>query len=224
MSKGREGGCVPSPDVPANTVEEGSPGEQHVIWPCSDTVFRIPRSHWHCQFENFEWERAGVHEAVEKFIAEMDGGGDPHLILTGDRGNGKTHLSVALYRYAILGPGTQDCWWGDIPEFCRRIKEGFNTGASVDILEDATGATRFVAMDDVWGRQLTPWELDNVVFGVINSAVMNKAALVCTTNLSIQQIADVLAPHEYDRLLQRAEVVPLKGPSRRTQWVVSAQS
>lgn len=184
-------------------------------WACSDTVFRIPPSHHHCTLDNFDWPSERVRDAVDWFLEGVREQTAPHLILVGDQGNGKSHLSVALYRNAVLRYGTQDCWWGDVPEFSRKVKDGFDTGRSKDLLQDALEATSFVALDDVWARPLTPWELDNILFGLINSAVMNKAALVLTTNYTKDQIAGALAPHEQDRLLQNSRIITLRGRSRR---------
>lgn len=186
-------------------------------WESSPAVFRIPEDHHHCTLANFVFTPA-ARDAVIWFGRELHAGNAPHLILTGLQGNGKSHLSVALYRHAVWHFGTQDCWWGDIPDFCNRVKRGMDEGISEDLLIDSQEAVKFVAMDDVWGRPLTPWEMDNVVFRILSAAISNKAALVVTTNYSKAQIGERLAPHEMDRLLQHpSKVIEFKGNSWRTQ-------
>jgi DNA replication protein DnaC len=71
--------------------------------PSSWTIFRLPRSHHHCFLWNFEWNEvqpASLHERVLAFLHGVQDNKAPHLILTGDPGAGKSHISVGLYRAA----------------------------------------------------------------------------------------------------------------------------
>lgn len=183
-------------------------------WASSNTVFRLPSDHHDCTFANYIFTPK-VLDATVWFHKELHAGNAPHLILTGSPGNGKSHLSIAFYRHTVFHWGTQSCWWGDIPDFCNRVKRGMDEGTMEDLLLDATEADHFVGMDDVWGRQLTPWEMDNVVFRLLAAAIGNKVGLVWTTNYTKEQIDEALAPHERDRLYMNARVIHIRDRSHR---------
>ncbi len=176
------------------------------------SVFDIPRSHHHCTLNNFEFPSQAVRDAVSEFLACLDRGEAPHLLATGPPGLGKTHLAVALYRWGVLHWGTVQSAFVQVPEFFHTVKEFSD---EYDPFTDVVGAKRLLVLDDLLGRVPSPWELDNVVFRLINTAHVNCAAMVVTTNQTIDQIAQVLKPHEVSRLLQDAVHIEFSGEDRR---------
>jgi len=177
-------------------------------YPTSLTVFRIPRSHWGCHLHNFEANDA-VWTAIEEFIT----GESPHLILTGNPGNGKTHLSVALYRWAVSQSGVVRSFWCDFPAFVFDVKRGY--GASDDVLKEVEEASDFVALDDMFGRELTPHEMESILYPCIQWAHRNQARLVVSTNYTLEQISTKLTNHELDRVLDGSRHLHFTGESRR---------
>lgn len=178
------------------------------------TIYRLPADHWHCQLSNFDWGvHPGLEAAVRQFVAQIDLGEAPKMLLTGPPGVGKTHLTVGLYRLMAKRFGTSDSYWCEVPVLYDQVKAGIDRGDRP--MEELQQARKFVALDDLYGRDPSPWEVSNILVPAINYAQRNKVALVASTNYSIQQLNQRLNPHELDRLTARALVVQIKGASRR---------
>ena len=178
----------------------------------SSTVFRLPRSHWHCHAHNFEWDGVrprALQEHYEKFLTEATEGGAPHLILTGDPGIGKSHLGVAAYRWMALREGTELVTWLNVPLFCDEVKTSYTTGAYTpfDAYQDAR---RFVVLDDLFGRGLTPHEASQILCRLLDIAYQNGAGILLTMNPPVEALAEQLHPHEISRLLAEATIIPMQ--------------
>jgi len=185
--------------------------------PGSQTVFRLPRAYWHCQADNFDWglvRPASLSEHYSAFLAAAQAGGAPHLILTGEPGIGKTHLGVAAYRQLVREVGTERATWINVPDFCRRVKDGYDKGAQ-DPFTDYLAAQRLVVLDDLVGRDLSLHEMNQIVYRLLDSAYQNAAAMLVTMNPPVSELAARFQPHEVSRLLAEAVVIPLQGSGDR---------
>lgn len=183
--------------------------------PVSKTVFSVPPSHRHCELLNFRWPSLGVQTAVELFMGNLLGGKRTNLLFTGMTGTGKTHLAVALYRWGVLHWGTMDCTLILVPEFFHKVKQGFNQPEQEDSFRDLEEARKLVVFDDILGRTPTPWELDHIVFRLINTAYTNRASTVVTTNFTRGELGQVLKPHEMSRLLDGVVHIEFQGKDHR---------
>src|SRR4051812_27699714 len=95
------------------------------------TVFRLPRSHWHCHLWNFEWENCqpkSLKDRVSGFVQDTADGKAPHLLLTGSPGIGKSHIGVGVYRALSSALGTQLITWINVPAFCEMVKRSYSDG------------------------------------------------------------------------------------------------
>lgn len=177
----------------------------------SSTVFRLPRSHWHCKVSNFTWDAVRprvLHEHYLKFLDNVAEGGSQHLILCGDPGIGKTHLSVAAYRWMALRVGTELSTWLNVPAFCDRVKAAYD--ATYSPMREYQDARRFVVIDDLFGRDLTRHEAGQIVYRLLDVAYQNGAAMLITMNQAIDELATRLPPHEVSRLLAGATIIPMQ--------------
>jgi len=176
------------------------------------TVFRLPRSHWHCTLYSFQWDKvrpASLHTAVTSFLHELQDGKVPHMLLTGSAGVGKTHIGVGVYRVASTVFGTQQVTWLNVPAFCEQIKQSYrdgDEGAWADVEE----ARKLVVLDDLFGRTLTSHEAEQIVYRIIDTAYRNNAAVLATMNQSHEELKDRLPGHEVSRLLANVKVFPMK--------------
>lgn len=181
------------------------------------TVYRVPRSHWHCTLEDFRYEGvqpASLRARLGDFCAEVAAGGAPHLILAGAPGIGKTHLAVALYRWAVTLFGTRLATIVNVPEFCAAVKASYGTPGE-DLFAEYTDARRFVALDDLFGRDLTAYESGQIVHRLIDIAYQNAAGVVVTLNQDVRDLSARLPEHEVSRLLSRATLIPMQGTDQR---------
>lgn len=178
--------------------------------PSSPTVYRLPRSHWHCSPDNFAWEGvtpASLRERYAQFLSEAVEGAAPHLLLTGRPGVGKSHLGVAAYRHMVYHVGTELAAWLNVPAFCDRVKSSYSDAS--DPMEEYVAARRFVVLDDLFGRDLTSHEAGQIVFKLIDVAYQNGAAVLLTMNQTLEEMMARLPGHEVSRVLAGATIVPM---------------
>ena len=176
------------------------------------TVFRLPRSHWHCQLSNFEWGSvtpASLRKHINAFAAQVLAGEAPHLILTGNPGIGKSHLGVSVYRTLSAQLGTQLVTWVNIPNFCESVKRTYKDGEPDVAWPDFEGAKRLVVLDDLFGRDLSPHEVSQIVYRMIDTAYQNGAAVLVNMNQDVKELQSRLASHEISRLLAKSTIIPM---------------
>lgn len=182
------------------------------------TVYRLPRSHWHCTLKDFSWEAvrpAAAREHIARFLAAVvvdkassAATAASHLILTGAPGIGKTHIGVAVYRAAAAKLGTLDVTWCNVPDFCEQVKRSYKQDGG-DPWEDIEAATRLVVLDDLFGRDLSVHETGQIVYRLIDTVYRNEADLLVTMNQDIDELSARLAAHEISRLLADATVLAM---------------
>lgn len=176
----------------------------------SPTVFRLPRSHWHCDLETFQWDRlhpASLQKHYEQFLTQLVDGGAAHLLLTGAPGIGKTHLGVVAYRWAAARLGTELTTWINIPTFCSRVKQAFSS--DFDPMLEYEAARRLVVLDDLFGRDLSAFEASQIVYRLIDSAYQNGASVLITMNQPADDLKNRLPAHEVSRVLAGAQIAAL---------------
>lgn len=176
------------------------------------TVFRLPRSHWHCGWYNFEWSAVhppSLKERMLDFLGSAHTGGDAHMLLTGAPGVGKTHLGVAIYRAVAAHVGTELATWINVPTFCEQVKRAYGPDGQ-DPWPDYEGARRLVVLDDLFGRDLSQHEASQIIYRLIDTAYQNGAALLATMNQNIDELPARLAAHEISRLLAKHTAIPMR--------------
>jgi len=180
------------------------------------TVYRLPRSHWHCTLDGFDWHAVGpaaLQATVKTFCEALTEGHAPHLVLSGEPGIGKTHVGVGLYRWATTLVGTAHATWVNVPAFCERVKRSFDDEA--DPWEDIDAARRLVVLDDLFGRDLSQFEASHIVYRLIDTAYQNNAAVCVTMNQTVEELPSRLAAHEVSRILADSTVVVMQS---RRDW------
>jgi len=105
--------------------------------------------------------------------------------------------------------GTERATYVHVPSFCEAVKRGYSDDSAAFAWHDVEAATRLVVLDDLFGRELTAHEKDQIFTRLLDTTYSNGAALVATMNPSAEELALRLPPHEISRLLADAVVVPM---------------
>lgn len=141
-----------------------------------------------------------TRESIQARISLASG-----AFLTGNVGTGKTHLMIAALRSRLdLG---ESALYMTVPNLLLRIKASFDRdgagGASeAALIEEAVGV-RWLGLDDLGVEKLTAWGR-SVLYQVIDSRYARTAPIICTSNLTLEQLAseDLLGPRIVSRLRQ----------------------
>lgn len=174
------------------------------------SVYRLPRSHWHCGLQEFRWGEVkpkALQPNIVQFLQQVVDGQSPHLLLTGAPGIGKSHIGVGVYRALAAKLGTQVVTWLNVPAFCEEVKRHY--GADFDPWDDYNEAIRLVVLDDLFGKELTAHEKDQIVTRLVDTAYRNNAAVLMTMNQDVDELARRLPAHEISRVLADCTVIPM---------------
>ena len=143
----------------------------------------IPRRYQHCTLENFAAYNESLERAVAqaRLVVESFPVVSRGLFLEGQPGVGKTHLAVATLRRLLLEKGVP-CLFCDVQDLLRQLQATFDrqSGMSeLDLLQPVL-ATEVALLDDLGGRQFSPWVEETLSYIVTTRYNENRATLVTT--------------------------------------------
>lgn len=178
--------------------------------PSSETVHRLPESHWHCHLHNFDWAQVTNADAkanvVRSFLDALFAGEKRNLIMLGRAGAGKTHLAASLYRAAVARWDLTQATFVHVPTASKMVKARFDDSTLPDPLADFETA-RLVVLDDPLGREPTDWDLNQTIPEMIDSAYRRRACMVLTANHDMAGLNARLPLHEVSRLMENATIM-----------------
>lgn len=153
-------------------------------------------------------DRIELPAAALDWLASAGHGQGKNLVLHGDVGTGKTHMSWELARrYLARVPARVEILTSS--QMVRSFR-----GDSCDPTIDRLQSAHLLVLDDVGASALTPW-VDDALFAVIDHRYAWRRPTVVTTNLSDLRVA--LGERMASRLAQDAIAVPVVGADRRRQ-------
>lgn len=146
---------------------------------------RIPKRYEHCTLESFdtfdEENLAFVKGVAEAFVHDypLDKRG---LLLVGDCGRGKTHLSVAIMRELIVQKSIA-CVFYDYRELLKEIQNSYNPSVAITELEVLRPVFRaeVLVLDDLGAVRPTDWVWDAVSL-ILNARYNESLCTIITTN------------------------------------------
>ncbi len=148
---------------------------------------------------------------IEKNIGEGRG-----LWLEGNSGTGKTEIAMLTSKTAAAAGFSVAVY--ALPRLLAEIRKTFdadNDATYLDLL-DRLGEVDLLHIDDVGAEQTSPWVLEQL-YAIVNARYEDEKAIVLTTNLARDQLAEQIGERTVSRLEQMCELLPLYGPDMRLQ-------
>jgi len=144
----------------------------------------------------------GAKEFVARYLEEKTGQG---ILFAGAVGSGKTFLAGAITN-ALLEHDIQVLFLV-VPDFLDDIRATFqNQGefSEADLM-DAARKTKVLILDDLGAHNFTEWT-QNKIFSLINYRMNHGLPCVITTNLSINQMNEVIGERTVSRIIEICKI------------------
>ncbi len=132
----------------------------------------------------------------------------------GSVGTGKTTLAMLVSREALDRSHTVAIY--SLPRLLAEIRSTFDDdtpGAYTDFLA-RLAQVDLLHIDDLGAEKTSPWVLEQL-YSIVNDRYEAERAIVITTNLDREQLAEQIGERTVSRLEEMCEVCPLFGPDHR---------
>jgi DNA replication protein DnaC len=148
---------------------------------------RVPRRYAACDFTSyaaygdFAFSLANARTKALRYAEEYPLS-DRGLLFMGPPGVGKTHLAVATLRKLIADKGIA-CLFVDVQDLLRRLQATFDRAlgmSQLDLLQPVL-TTEVVVLDDLGGRQYSPW-VEETLAHIVTTRYNDERATLVTTN------------------------------------------
>jgi DNA replication protein DnaC len=166
---------------------------------------RIPLHYRECEFDNFQspgQDALALTEAkslARRWATEYSRASERGLMFMGPPGAGKTHLAVAILRHLRVHKGVQALFY-DVQDLLRTLQATFDRQSGMSeltLLMPVLGA-EVLLLDDLGGRQFTPW-VEETLTHIITTRYNERRPTLITTNY-LDEPGDAHTPTLTDRI------------------------
>jgi DNA replication protein DnaC len=164
--------------------------------------------------------RAGVPDRYRNCTLENFAGHLPRTrptVLCGPCGIGKTHLAVGYLRDWIIENGCLETQFYRIIGLLRAIRGSFNEHADEsenEVINRLGKESRFLVLDDLGAEAPTEFAIQTI-YDIVDLRYSHELPLIITTNLTMDQIANLYGDRLASRLAGMGNVVELIGKDHR---------
>jgi DNA replication protein DnaC len=161
---------------------------------------------------------APVTAAVRRYVGRIDDNlaAGRGLWFFGSVGTGKTTLAMLVSRHALEAGHSVAIY--SLPRLLAQIRTTFDddrANSYTDLLDRLT-AVDLLHIDDVGAEKTSPWVLEQL-YAIVNARYEDERAVIITTNLEREELAEQINERTVSRLEEMCEVLPLWGADARQQ-------
>lgn len=146
---------------------------------------------------------------ITNYIQEFDG--KKSLLLHGNYGTGKSHLSVSITK-KLMEQG-KECLFLSLPKLLTKIRDTYNNqGVTEDDLLKVIKRVDLLVLDDLGAEHNTEWAVSKL-FEIIDDR--EGKSTVYTTNLGSKELKQRFGERNFSRLMENTEIIIMNGSDYR---------
>lgn len=172
----------------------------------------IPTLYRECRITTFEPRDSSNRLAVWEWCRTWPVA-DPLLVLTGNRGTGKTHLAVGALMEMWRRHEKRGRFW-PFADLLARYRDTFEPDRATEsaaAIDAEMRRTPILVLDDLGANKSSEWA-EEAMFRLVDERYRERKPLIITTNLPINQL-----PQRVMSRLASGHVISFKGADRRMQ-------
>ena len=188
---------------------------------------RIPRRYHHCTLDDFvTYDNDTLEDALARArkLADAFPVVDRGLFFLGDPGVGKTHLAVAVLKFAMVNRGARGIFY-DTRDLLKVIRSTYNAvvkTTELDVLRPVMEADLLV-LDDLGAEKTSEW-VEETLNLIVNTRYNERRTTIFTSNypdIPPDAAADVISLHDRigfrmrSRLHEMCDFLDLEGADYR---------
>ncbi len=163
-------------------------------------------------------------QSVRRYVREIEQNLDSGrgLWLSGDVGTGKTTLAMLVSKSAVDAGRSVAIY--SLPRLLNLLRESMSSEEGMLDFMDRLTAVDLLHLDDLGAENQTDWVLEQL-YSIVNARYEAERAIVATSNLMPDELADRLGARTVSRLVEICgDLIPLFGEDKRREFRSPARS